>query len=218
MKKIFIFLLIPFFIMGASFAKEEKSEGCTDVCHMKMCPHKAVELRGDLRKLWEDHITYIRNYIISALAGLPDVTEVKNRLIKNQESLGEVFKPYYGNEAVNCITSLLKDHIKITTEVVKAAKERNRIELEKADKKWHKNADDIASALNGLNSNWKKQDLKDMLYHHLKFISGQVTSRVNQEWKKDIDYYDKGHEHILKFADVITKGIVEQFPKKFESE
>ena len=36
----------------------------------------AVNLRMAMRKLWEDHITYTRNYIISALADLGDTGKV----------------------------------------------------------------------------------------------------------------------------------------------
>ena len=41
----------------------------------------AAGLRADMRKLWEDHIMYTRNYIISALAGLPDTDAVAKRLL-----------------------------------------------------------------------------------------------------------------------------------------
>lgn len=82
-------------------------------------------------------------------------------------------------------------------------------------KKWHENADDIAAFLSGANPNWKKEDLTDMLYKHLDLTTAEVVSRLKKDWAADIDAYDKGHVHMLMFADVLTKGIARQFPKKF---
>src|SRR5512135_678520 len=52
----------------------------------------SVELRLAMRKLWEDHITYTRNYIISALAGLEDVGKIAERLLRNQDDIGNAIK------------------------------------------------------------------------------------------------------------------------------
>ena len=88
-------------------------------------------------------------------------------------------------------------------------------ELTAANKKWYANADDIAAFLSSANPNWSKNDLTDMLYKHLELTTGEVVSRLKKDWQADIDFYDKGHEHMLMFADVLTNGIVKQFPKKF---
>ncbi|HMA75131.1 MAG TPA: hypothetical protein VKP67_27120, partial [Xanthobacteraceae bacterium] len=58
-----------------------------------------VELKMAMRKLWEDHITYTRNYIISALAGLEDEGKIAERLLGNQDDIGAAIKPYYGDAA-----------------------------------------------------------------------------------------------------------------------
>ena len=53
----------------------------------------AVELRMSMRKLWEDHITWTRNYIISSLADLEDTGKVAERLLKNQDDIGVSIQP-----------------------------------------------------------------------------------------------------------------------------
>jgi len=176
----------------------------------------AIDLRMAMRKLWEDHITWTRNYIISALADLEDTDKVAERLLKNQDDIGNAIKPMYGDEAGKKLTSLLRDHILVATEVVKAAKMGNNEDLTKANKKWYANADDIAVFLSGANPNWPKQVLADMLYKHLEYTTGEVVSRLKKDWAADIDYYDKGHVHMLMFADALTDGILQQFPDKFK--
>jgi hypothetical protein len=96
----------------------------------------AIEIKTAMRKLWEDHITYTRNYIISALAGLPDEQAVAERLLRNQDDIGNAIQPYYGDEAGTKLAALLRDHILIATEVVKAAKAGDKAQLVAAQEKW----------------------------------------------------------------------------------
>jgi hypothetical protein len=168
-----------------------------------------------MRKLWEDHIVYTRNYIISALADLGDADAVAQRLLKNQDDIGAAIKPFYGDEAGNKLAALLRDHIMIASEVVKAAKMGNAAELTKAQAKWTANADEIATFLSKANPSWMKTSMQDMLDKHLTLTTGECVSRLKKDWAADIDYYDKGHMHMLMFADMLTMGIEKQFPDKF---
>ncbi len=174
----------------------------------------AVELRLAMRGLWEEHITYTRNYIISALADLPDADAVAKRLMKNQDDLGDAIKPYYGADAGKKLSTLLRDHISIAAEVVKAAKGGDKTQLDQAQKKWSANGKEIASFLSGANPNWSKTELEGMLQRHLDLTTGEVVGRLKKDWAADIKAYDDGHVHMLKFADVLTEGIAKQFPQK----
>ena len=175
----------------------------------------AAALRMDMRQLWEEHIVYTRNYIISGLAGLEDAGMVAERLLKNQDDIGNAIKPLYGEAAGKKLSALLRDHILIAADIVKAANAGDSAGIAEGEKKWHRNADDIADFLSSANPNWPKPVLTDMLYKHLDFTTTEVVSRVKKDWAADIEAYDKGHGHMLMFADALTNGIVKQFPKKF---
>ena len=176
----------------------------------------AIALRMTMRKLWEDHITYTSFYITSALAGSDDAGKVAERLLKNQEDLGNAIKPVYGDAAGNKLTALLKDHILIAVDLVKAAKEGNKEATEAADKKWHKNGEEIAEFLSGANpKNWPKKALTEMMFTHLAVTKDAVVAKLNKDYGAAIAAYDKGHDHILMMADALADGIVKQFPEKF---
>jgi hypothetical protein len=174
-----------------------------------------VPLKLAMRTLWEEHITYTRNYIISAIAGLKDVDKVAERLLRNQDDIGDAIKPYYGDEAGSQLTALLRDHIMIATSVVAAAKAGKTDSLAAAQEKWTANGKDIAAFLSGANPNWAKSDMESMLQKHLDLTSAEVVGRLEMNWEADIKAYDEGHEHMLMFADALTDGIAKQFPEKF---
>ncbi len=176
----------------------------------------AVELKSAMRVLWEDHIVYTRNYIISALANLQDGDSVAKRLLRNQADIGNAIKPYYGEPAGVKLAALLKDHILIATEVVKAAKSADTKQLGVAQTKWSENGKEIAAFLSEANPNWPKQALESMLEEHLVLTTGEVVSRLKQDWDADIKSYDMGHIHMLMFSDMLAEGIVKQFPEKFK--
>ena len=202
-------------VSGSPVVAQHTSAPSTAAAPMpKMLP--AIELKMAMRKLWEDHITYTRNYIISALADLPDADSVAKRLMQNQEDIGNAIKPYYGEQAGLKLTELLKDHITIATEVIKAAKGGDKAALDAAQAKWSGNGKDIAAFLSGANAGWDKQALEAMLQKHLDLTTGEVVGRLKKDWAADIKSYDDGHAHMLMFADMLSDGIAKQFPEKFK--
>src|SRR5687768_16052868 len=108
-------------------------------------PASAVTLKQDMRKLWTDHVVWTRDYIVAALADAPGAEAAAGRLMKNQEEIGSAIGRVYGAPAGAELTRLLKEHITIAVDVVKAAKSGNKGALGAADAKWQQNANDIAS-------------------------------------------------------------------------
>jgi hypothetical protein len=181
-----------------------------------ICSKSAITLKMTMRKLWEDHITYTSFYITSALAGSDDAGKVAERLLKNQEDIGNAIKPVYGEAAGTKLTALLKEHILIAVDLVKAAKEGNKEATEAADKKWYKNGEDIAGFLSSANpKHWPKKAMTEMMFAHLAVTKDAVVAKLNKDHGAAIKAYDKGHDHILMMADALADGIVKQFPEKF---
>jgi hypothetical protein len=96
--------------------------GLTSVASAQAAPLSRSDFRNAMRKLWEDHITWTRLYIVSATADLPDKDATTQRLLQNQTDIGNAIKPFYGDAAGTKLTALLKDHILIAADLVAAAK------------------------------------------------------------------------------------------------
>ena len=178
---------------------------------------KQLDLRNAMRKLWEDHITWTRVFIISAAGDLPDKDAATQRLLQNQVDIGNAIKPYYGAAAGDKLTALLKEHITTAAEVVTAAKAGDTAKMQDANKRWFANADAIAAFLNGANpKNWPSGEMTAMMHDHLNLTTSEVQARLKGDWAADIAAYDKVHEQILRMADMLSAGIINQFPKKFK--
>jgi len=171
-----------------------------------------------MRKLWEDHVTWTRLYIVSAVAGLPDTQPAAERLLRNQSDIGNAIKPFYGDAAAERLTALLRPHILIAAELVKAAKAGDTAGVTAASTRWYANADEIADFLNAANpANWPRQTLRSEMRHHLDLTLQEAQARLRGDWAADIAAYDTVHEHILGMADVLSSGLIRQFPRKFRS-
>lgn len=169
-----------------------------------------------MRKLWEDHITWTRLFIVSALADLPDKGPTTERLLKNQTDIGNAIKSFYGDAAGEKLTALLKVHITTAAEIVAAAKGHDKANGDDATKRWFTNADEIAAFLSGANAkNWPSGEMRSMMHEHLNVTTAEVVARLKSDWTADVAAYDKVHEQILEMADMLSMGIMNQFPDRF---
>ena len=178
----------------------------------------AATLKADMRKLWEDHITWTRVFIISAVAGLPDQQAATTRLLQNQTDLGNAIKPFYGDSAGNQLTALLRGHIQTAGELVTAAKAKDKAKVDAASARWVANADSIAAFLSAANpNNWPQDALKAEMHQHLDLTLKEAQARLAGDWEADVRAYDDVHTQILKMADMLSEGIIHQFPDRVAS-
>jgi hypothetical protein len=179
---------------------------------------KEYELRRAMDSLWVDHGAWTRSFIIEAVNNNASGKEAAaNRLMKNQEDIGNVVASFYGSEAGNTLTSLLKDHIKISADVVAAAKANNQSQLQAANNRWHANADDIARFLTNANpKNWPFKIVQNMLYDHLKLTTDEAVARIKKDWDADVTAFDNVLKQLQVMSKALADGIVHQFPVKFK--
>lgn len=177
----------------------------------------SIDFHNAMRQLWEDHVTWTRLYIVSAAADLPDKDATAQRLLKNQEDIGSATKPYYGEDAGNRLTALLKDHILGAAELLAAAKANDKARTDAASAKWYANANDIATFLSSANPKaWPLETMKAGMKMHLDLTLDEAVARLQGRYADDIKDYDKVHEHILGLADTLSDGVMSQFPDRFE--
>jgi len=175
----------------------------------------AAMLKQDMRKLWTDHVVWTRDYIVAAVGDQPDAQAAATRLMKNQEDIGNAVAKFYGAPAGQQLTTLLKQHISIAVDLIKAAKAGDKAAQQQANTKWEQNGVEIADFLSKANPNWPKAALEDMMKKHLSTTTNEVVARLTKNWEEDVRAYDAVYDHILHMSDALSDGIVKQFPDKF---
>ena len=172
-----------------------------------------------MRVLWEDHIVWTRQFIVSAATeaeNLPDTAPTVDRLLANQTDIGNAIKPFYGEAAGDALTELLREHILTAADIIAAAKAGDADAVAAASKAWYANADEIATFLSEANpKHWPLEEMKAHMKSHLDLTLEEAVARLEGRYADDIAAYDKVHVDILEMADMLSAGIIAQFPRKF---
>lgn len=190
--------------------------GCSEETVSPAHSEKYVKFNSDMRVLWSDHALWTRNVIVNVLDDLPGTTEAVNRLLKNQEDIGNAIKPYYGEAGGNGLTELLKDHINIAADLLVAAKTGNTEGFGTANELWYQNGNDIAAFLNAANpQHFQLHEWEHMMKAHLDLTLEEAVARLNKDYTADVIAYDKVYAELMMMADMLTEGIAQQFPEEF---
>jgi hypothetical protein len=177
---------------------------------------RVVAFHDEMRRLWEDHVTWTRLAIISLTSDTPDTEATVGRLLENQTDIGDAIKPFYGEAAGQELTRLLRDHILIAADLIAAARVGDETAVAEAQSRWTANADEIAAFLAAANPrSWELDEMKAMLHEHLRLTANEALARIQGDWAADVAAYDQIHLQALVMADMLSNGIVKQFPARF---
>ncbi|MFD2115355.1 acetylglutamate kinase [Paenibacillus yanchengensis] len=175
----------------------------------------SVELNRNLRALWEQHVFWTRLTVNSIVDGLADVKPTTERLLRNPDDFAAALAPIYGPVIASEFAKLLTEHLTIAAELVTNLKAGNTQAAQNATKRWYANADQIAVFLSKINPYWSVEQWRHMLYEHLGLLTEEVTSRIAQDYTRNVALADPIQAQALGMADVMTSGIVQQFPMQF---
>lgn len=175
-----------------------------------------VNLLEQMNLVWEQHIMWTRMLLISIAENLKDLEATQARLLKNPKDIANVFRTYYGVNVANQIEKLLTEHLVIGKDLIVALKNNNQKEAIELNKKWYQNADDMAEAFSSINPFYPKEEIRKMLYEHLRLTTDEVNARLKGEYIADINAYDMVQKEILRMSHFFVNGIVRQFPNFFK--
>ncbi|MFZ3579482.1 LysM peptidoglycan-binding domain-containing protein [Virgibacillus sp. DJP39] len=174
-----------------------------------------VDYRNDMRSLWEEHVAWTRMAIISLTFTLPDIDFVIARLLQNATDMGNMIRRLYGDDAATAYANLIKEHLLIAADLVKAALAGDQQAAMTAEKKWYANADQIAVFLSSVNRYLPENAVREMFYKHLDLTKQEAVSMINKDYQKDIEVYDAIEEQARGIADTISDAMVKAYPETF---
>jgi hypothetical protein len=190
---------------------------------------KTLIFRMDSRTLWTKYALGLVNYAVSSVAGLSTTPSVEERLTKSATLIGDYFVPYYGIRAGSDIGKLLADIFETGVEVVEVSKSKG--DIVPLQIKWAEQTRALAELFNKLNpGQYPTSLLEEMLYALTKLWTDNINARITQNIilnAQSIDginklvitgianHVNKGYQSL---ADVLSRGVIAQYPLSFISE
>jgi hypothetical protein len=175
-----------------------------------------LALRLEMRRLWHEHAEWTRLAIVSLTTDAPDTKTTVARPLRNQTDIGNAVKPFYGAAAGRQLTALLREHILIAADLIAAARNSDQSAIASQQARWNENADRIAAFLSSANPrSWTPAATKSMMRAHLGLTTDEVVARVQRRWAAEVRAYDRVERQIRHMADMLSDGLVAQFPGRF---
>ena len=208
MKNSFKFLLLSFvFLIFWSNTIAQKSKAIIPI-------HKEVVYK-ELNRLWIDNAIYTRLSILCLTDRLQGVEETLARLMKNQEDIGEFFSKYYTREQGDEFCQLISSNTALIVRIIRSKNTNSTTDLDVTQKRIPSNFNDLLNFLVRLNPNLNKEILASKLGAIVELMNTQIDMRISGNYAEDIQNFDKIITQSIDFSDILAKGIIKQFPKRF---
>jgi hypothetical protein len=176
-----------------------------------------LALHTNMRQLWVEHMEWTYATVAAFASGSDGLPATLDRLLRNQADIGGAVGRFYGADAGHALTGLLEDHINGAVPILVAARDGDTQALKSSVRDWYRNATDIADFLSDANPAWEKGVMRRMMAGHIDQTLAYATAQLQGDFAASIDAYGTAEEHMLHMADLLSDGLVAQFPQMFQS-
>jgi hypothetical protein len=177
---------------------------------------KRLVFKAEMSRLWIDDAIWSRQAILCLVDRLPGTEETLYRLMINQEDMGRMFTKYYGLEKGDEFCQLISSNTALTISIIRNKSSNNTEDLKAASDRMDYNVKRIIEYLIKVNPNWSKEELSYLMLLHSQLFDLQLQNRVTENFSYDVEVFDKIITETYKLANVLSEGIIKQFPERFE--
>lgn len=175
------------------------------------------QLHVDMRKLWSEHMEWTYATVDAFFHDQNGLSPKLNRLLKNQQDIGNSIKAYFGEEAGNTLASLLTEHIQLAVPVLTAAQNGDNAALEEGLDNWYANAQAVGDHYAAINPEvWQQTTLRDMWKTHITQTVDYSVALLQNNLDDAIVKYQVAYDHMMEMGDLMTQGIVLKSPESFK--
>ena len=175
----------------------------------------ALKARMEMRRVWSEHASLTRAYIVSAASGNPDTETLAKRVQQNADDLASTLGQYYGDAVRARLSTLFRMHAMLFSDAVTMAKTNEKDEMSSVQDKLELNGRETIAFLCSLNPRWDEATLRGEFEEHVNHENDELTAHVQQGGLGDLVASDEAQKQILELADMLSSGIERQFPDRF---
>ena len=164
-----------------------------------------------IRLLWTDHLVWIRQFLISLIYRIRDLSYVTIRTIQNAVDFSNQLTPFYGLDNAKLYETLLTERVLLLAELASTIRTGADVSIQLS--KLQTNAEDTAALFSSLNPFWNKATWLEMLTDQYQ-LEEQLIRQINEgSLSTTIPTYDAIYQNALKMAAYMIQGITAQFPQ-----
>lgn len=174
-----------------------------------------LDLSNQLRSLWVDQIMWGTLAINDIIYNLPGMDFVNERLIQNADDFTRALIPYYGEESMAELRSLIEDFIITMIEYYMAYNAGNANVIRDVESKLRANVNRIITFLTSINPYLSRAELETLYNEYIDATKSQIANFHNKDFNAANVDYDRIKNSIFAISDTLVRGIVNQFPDRF---
>lgn len=175
-----------------------------------------TEAGAGLRDLWVGHVFWVRNVVVSTVAGdRPAAAVAESEVVANARHIAAAIEPYYGTEASERLFALLAGHYGAVKAYLEATVAGDARKQDAAHRSLGANATTIARFLSVANPNLPFGTLEGLLLAHGGHHVQQIQQVHGKQHADEARTWEAMKRHMYVVADALAGAIAKQFPQRF---
>jgi len=159
-----------------------------------------IHPKETLRKLFTDHVMYIKFVMMDIIEQLPNLLSDIERLLNNQEEIGQFMGQWLGEENGYRLSALLKEHIQLAVKCMYDILSNKSVSLSKHVEKLFHVGHHLCKWIHDLFT-YQQVDLQTIFYEHNQMIIELTIAQFMHDTNLVSIIYDSMYTHMLYFSD-----------------